>query len=844
MSQRIYEALDRLFLKNRIIFWYDPEGRMLEIFQSYQRDSVQTMTLSNNEFYIKYLLIREKPQQKFLLYAPTKQPPITENWLLDLELEHVVFSADEASMYIQDLGLSDLLKQAVSLRLGFFRDQKNRFEPLQALARPDWTEDDLLYAMLSIVSSETKKERQKLRPLDEIVISLCAADDEQQKWKQVQEWQLTDIFFRSVKKEYGIELEKPEPRGVLLRLFQYALEFQSGKDHSAKAQRAYIFIDSWRDSREETVRFENCSRTLTKELNIQNYVATLPLEQLLKIDIYEVVDHIVLHRIIEELLKNTADIEKCLNQITERKNLYWYRNDQEEALKAKYDALETYCLFERHLRQTRVERGFAVTTKDQLWDRYCNELYKIDQLYRRFVYAYQKAGSSGTLAELYKKIDARYLEGYLEPLARKWQTYLDADNSLGFAKRQHTFFTTFVDPYLREQIKLFVIISDGLRWEAGQELCQRLIEKGRLKVELEPLAALIPTYTAHGMAALLPHTRLSLQPETGKVTIDGIPVEGVDGRNTFLGRVVSERYQGKTACAIQANDFLAWSASDVEERLKTFDLVYIYSDRIDATGHDSDEAVPAVVTEELKRLIDMVRKITNMDRSNILITADHGFLYSGDTFEEPYMLSLDTLPGELYRDRRFILGNNVQEISGLCRYDAKEPAISGNSTALVAKGLLRIRKKGPLTRYVHGGTTLQELVVPLIKIKKIRSDETRRVEVSVLGSNDITSPSVTLKFYQEEPIGGLILAHRILSYFVSESGEIISNKIDRTFDSTDMEDMNRGVALSFSFLSVAKQFVGSSIVLKLETLAEGGTPILYKTFTFRLKRLVMDVDFL
>jgi hypothetical protein len=104
------------------------------------------------------------------------------------------------------------------------------------------------------------------------------------------------------------------------------------------------------------------------------------------------------------------------------------------------------------------------------------------------------------------------------------------------------------------------------------------------------------------------------------------------------------------------------------------------------------------------------------------------------------------------------------------------PAFSGGTTALVAKGLSKIRKKGSLGRYIHGGATLQELAIPVLRINKTRQDDARRVDVSVLASSTITSPSITLKFYQDEPAGGKILPHRIAAWFESLSGEVLSNK--------------------------------------------------------------------
>jgi hypothetical protein len=207
------------------------------------------------------------------------------------------------------------------------------------------------------------------------------------------------------------------------------------------------------------------------------------------------------------------------------------------------------------------------------------------------------------------------------------------------------------------------------------------------------------------------------------------------------------------------------------------------------------------------------------------------------------MLAVDPLQGESYRDRRFILGFELAERPGLSLYSASEPAFSGGAAALVAKGLSKIRKKGSLGRYTHGGATLQELVVPVLRINKSRQDDARRVEVSVLGSTDITSPSIALKFFQEEAVGGKILPHRIAAWFASADDQVLSNKIDRLFDSEDASDMNRGVALSFAFAPSAKKFIGKEIVLKVNTIADGGTLIEYRTLPFRLKQLALDIDF-
>ena len=94
---------------------------MRELYETYGRDGVEKIELANNEFRIKYRLIREEPETKFLVYSPQEKPAEADDWLLDLSLAHFVFSTDEAAMYLQELSLPESLRKTIVDRIGFFR---------------------------------------------------------------------------------------------------------------------------------------------------------------------------------------------------------------------------------------------------------------------------------------------------------------------------------------------------------------------------------------------------------------------------------------------------------------------------------------------------------------------------------------------------------------------------------------------------------------------------------------------------------------------------------------------------------------------------------------------------
>jgi len=68
MDEKIEKALARLFDKHRIVFWYDGKNELRKDFESAELSNVQNLEIRNNEFSLKYRILREEPEEKFLLY--------------------------------------------------------------------------------------------------------------------------------------------------------------------------------------------------------------------------------------------------------------------------------------------------------------------------------------------------------------------------------------------------------------------------------------------------------------------------------------------------------------------------------------------------------------------------------------------------------------------------------------------------------------------------------------------------------------------------------------------------------------------------------------------------------
>jgi hypothetical protein len=113
---------------------------------------------------------------------------------------------------------------------------------------------------------------------------------------------------------------------------------------------------------------------------------------------------------------------------------------------------------------------------------------------------------------------------------------------------QQAFFERKVLPLFEGGLKrVFVLISDAFRFEVAQELVQQINSKSRFKASLDGMLGVLPSYTALGMAALLPHQALAYKESANlDVLADGHPVATLEQRGEHLKNLVASRSKPKT----------------------------------------------------------------------------------------------------------------------------------------------------------------------------------------------------------------------------------------------------------------------------------------------------------
>lgn len=407
------------------------------------------------------------------------------------------------------------------------------------------------------------------------------------------------------------------------------------------------------------------------------------------------------------------------------------------------------------------------------------------------------------------------------------------------------FFAHYAEPILEDGKKIYVIISDALRYEIADELMMRLRQEDRYNAQLESMVGVLPSYTQLGMAALLPHKELWINADDGAtVSADGKSTQGLSNRSKILATV-----PGKKLTAVKAEDLTGMGKEECRALIRDHDAVYVYHNRIDSVGDDRDtEGQLGIAAENaIAELIAVIKKLANANANNILLTADHGFIYQHRELADSDYSCADAAGQEiLYRNRRFVIGRDLHDQPGLSKFTSTALGLSGGLEIQVPKSINRLRVKGAGSRYVHGGASLQEIVVPVLKINKKRQSDISFVDVDIISDvKVITAGQLAIKFYQRDPVGGKMLPRKFRVGLYATDDKPISDLQYVTCDLSSETPRDREINCRLILTRNAEAFNGQEIYLKLDEQEDGTSHYrTYKMQKFLLRRtFTSDFDF-
>ena len=121
-----------------IAFWHDADGEYdgdLDDLAAALGD-VKVIRVHGDEYAVKHRLLKEEPDQSFIVYRTGVVEDDTSNWLLDLELAYGKFTANRTDLIAQDLGLPAGLQAVIGQHEKFIKSAE-RVQKLRTLLAQD-----------------------------------------------------------------------------------------------------------------------------------------------------------------------------------------------------------------------------------------------------------------------------------------------------------------------------------------------------------------------------------------------------------------------------------------------------------------------------------------------------------------------------------------------------------------------------------------------------------------------------------------------------------------------------------------------------------------------------------
>ena len=842
-TKQLNDALSHLYVDDeaRVVFWNDPDEEFGDFvsglpFLNFGTTNVNVIKLNETGcLETKIRLEQKEPESKFLIYSPTEEPDYDDDWLLDVRLYSRSFRADRASIILDELGLANQhLREHLATRRKFF-DNKERLHKLKQIVESPDHELDLDRKMIAVV---TKSDQSELFTIVRTLFHAWSEVDDAEGisladppgiWAEVVKYDLEDAFWAMVKARFGYEEDVPSLRNFLIRLFVTDLEhclhanLPGAYDHlvlpPVGRHNAIVCLAQWRDSASKGGSYDVVSELAALSLELEGQLVGLELDDLIGLQTFQAAEKIILRHLRDRVLdtKDAPDATGIREIALKRQDGHWASlqvagdpSIPRQAFHAAYNALVAAADYQA-LKQTH-SAGFASESPSALYRLYADDLFRFDQLYRHFCEAADEAEKQSwdLLKSLRERIEADYSQGFLKDLSLKWGPFVDPGGATALlkhwkidgVKNQQHFFREHVQTRLdeAENRKAFVIISDALRYEAAQELSEELNGKYRFEAELRTQLGVLPSYTSLGMASLLPHEKLTYSDKVD-VLADGKRTASIDQRTEIL-----KRLEGAEGMACKADELIAMKKAEGRKFVEGHRVIYIYHNAIDVVGESAQEGQTfAAVRKAINELTALVSYVVDSLNGNyVVVTADHGFVFTESAPEETEKSPIkDKPPGTIKAKQRYLFGRNLGNHEAAWHGHTRDTAgADGDMEFWIPRGINRFHFQGS-KQFVHGGAMLQEIVVPVIRIRHRKSKgsrsatKTKQVPVQVLGNNHkITTAKHRFQLLQMDAVSDRVKPIT-LKVGVYEGDDPVTNIETVTFESesSNMDDRKKWVTL-------------------------------------------------
>ena len=627
LNRRFSEPLPE-FYKRRIIFWYDEDKEFEDKLDEIQISNAKIIVLTgSNNFEVKKLLNVDDTLSNYLVYSPFLYDNLEDNWFLDIELYSEEFRADLISMWMDELKVP----QTPDLRSGFKKYRKffnaaERRNKFKALGITPSKVSQLQVAVMAVLAGTDARPNAVLKAILQNGLDM----DTNSVYQDFVSYEIHSAFWNMVSQGAGYQENEPTIENLSRHLLLTAStrtmrqEFLKGLDeYISPAYQAYCydFVSDWMHGRDSKDIFD-IAASVEDDLNLPqrfNNNKNMQVSDFLDTEIFPCINEVLLVKLMNDISEHQVDVDLITRTVEKRRTCVWY------------DELENY--FEGILVVARMQKfykehsfGFHTVESRKIWEEYTSDYYMMDTYYRQF-HKWFSASQKKHHPELTDRfiavkdnVEGLYINWFLKELGNKWSDAC-ADELANYGRisdtqQQSDFYRSMVAP---SNNRVYVIISDAMRYEVAASLAELLHRETKSEVKLSSVQGIFPTITKFGMAALLPHNQLSVELKQGKterlaVLADGQSTEA-NNRDKLL------KAKNPQSVALKYDDIINVKSAERKALVKGMDVVYIYHDVIDAAGHD-EKGVFAACDEAIEELKNMENEIVGAQEKIVNLEYD------------------------------------------------------------------------------------------------------------------------------------------------------------------------------------------------------------------------------
>lgn len=775
----------------KLIFWYDDKAEFAEDMESVELQNAKVYHLEpDNQFYTKYFLERVDTKTNYLIYAPFPKPEVKDNHLEDTMLYSKRFFADRASLLSVDLGIAERYKPIIEKHIKFFAN-KERTQRFYDLEIENFNEENIFVGLLSAVcKTRTCSFEEVLR----MVISENAIE-ENKYLEEMDKYGLLGAFWKLCEQQFGYVDVEPSLEKLIVTLFvTYTDRYIQGgvpKEWrsfvSMKQGNIIAFLDNLMNNVIYRGDYDRLSAHVACGLELENHLTKYDPDDLVHCDTFTYFDDSILKWMVERLV--SEDVGAKLNEMTilqicdMRLKMHFGERYKNEYFMIR-NAFSVIC----------AANYIGGEPLNGIVKQYLDSDCMIDWGYRKFYYYYDKIEDTDGYEQLQSLVENIYTNEYLNNLLPRWNQAFMGEDGLSVLPLQRNFYNSFVN---QAKERTVVIISDAMRYEVGRELFIRLKDNPRCTAKLSAMMSTLPSYTRLGMAALLPHKSLVMKDDY-EIYADDIHCNDLTGRQKVL-----QEYCKDSVC-VQLDDIRKLKIAALREIFTGRQVVYIYHNQIDARGDklNTEDEVFDACEDAICEVMEVIHRIsTNANTYRFIVTADHGFIYKRDKIAES-----DKIGGintkDAWLNRRFIVSkeaiidDGVQNVGlgYILGYEDEKKV-----TVPISSNVFKVAGGGQ--NFVHGGSSPQEMIVPVLDVKMERGHmEIKSVQINLVSIvQKITNLITSMDFIQVEPVSDTAKATTYRMVFMSEDEERISNENIYVADSREPDSAKRMFRMRFHF---------------------------------------------